>query len=102
VSLQNYADRVVNYLHDQGYTYAAPDPRGGKFKGGILMDVGNGERVAFLLPTDELEPVLRSLQGYLDDVYPNHNRVLSPPERGGGVITVRVNMTADLAESGAA
>jgi hypothetical protein len=100
VSLQNYADRIVNYLHDQGYTYAVPDARGGRFKGGILMDVGAGERVAFLLPTDNYEVPLRSLRGYLDDLYPGRDWVVDPPDHGGGVTTVKVTAPS-LAASGA-
>lgn len=103
MSLQNYSDRIVNYLHDQGYTYAAPDPRGGMFKGGIIMDVGGGERVAFLLPTENLDIPMRSLRGYLDDTYPGREWVLTEPDRGSGVIAVKMTAPSlrPLAESGA-
>ena len=100
MSLENYADRIVNYLHDQGYHYAAPDPRGGLFKGGILMDVGTGDRVAFLLPTDNVEIPLRNLRAYLDDLYPGRDWVVDQPDYGGGVTTVKVSAPS-LAESGA-
>ena len=62
MSLQEYADHVRDYLVSHGWRGATPARIGGTFKGGILMDVGNGELVAFLLPSFApavTEPVAR-------------------------------------------
>lgn len=100
MSIAAYAEQVITYLHDNGFEFAEPDPRGGTFPGGILMDLGGGQRVAFFLPTDDLDVAIRALRGYLDDVYPvGHD--LSRLVRDGGLLSVYVYLNeAILAAAG--
>ena len=65
-----YADEVSTYLVQQGYEYVQPDPQGYKFSGGVLLDLGVGRRVAFLMPGRNPEVLMRNLKAHLDEFYP--------------------------------
>jgi hypothetical protein len=92
LSIAAYAVQVVNFLHDQGFEYAEPDAKGGTFPGGILMDLGGGQRVAFFLPTDDIESSRKSLAGYLDDVYPSGHNLDNVSRTGGGLLMAHVRL----------
>lgn len=91
MSIADYAQRVLDYLYENGFEYADQDPRGPVFQGGILMDVGDGQKVAFLLPADDIGPALRSLHAHLEDIYPS-GHTLSAAVKDGGITRVHVRL----------
>lgn len=81
LSIADYAQDVLDYLYAQGFEYADQDHRGPTFKGGILMDLGGGQRVAFLMPGAPIDETLANLRGHLETIYPQ-GAALHP----GGVV----------------
>lgn len=90
MSIAAYAEQVIGYLQDNGFEYAEPDRKGGTFPGGILMDLGGGQRVAFFMPGAEIEEAVRSLKGYLEDVYPAGHRLAPMSVRAGNITRLHV------------
>lgn len=77
MSISGLAAQVQSFLWDRGFEYAAPDARGGTFDGGILMDLGGYQRMAFFMPTDAegTDAAEKSLVVYLEDIYPGKHDV---------------------------
>lgn len=82
MSIANYATHVIAYIQRNHGGAAQPDPRGNTFLGGILMDLGDGKRVAFLLPSDDMIAARRSLVGHLEDIYPAGHQITDFLEDG--------------------
>jgi hypothetical protein len=59
------------------------------------MDLGGGQKVAFLLPTDQLDAALASLRGHLETIYPQ-GATLDPGGvvRDRGVLRIHVRLKA--------
>jgi hypothetical protein len=67
-----------------------PDPQGYKFDGGVLMDLGVGRRIAFLLPGRNPEVQMKNLQAHLEEFYPGAQ--IGPRTRDGVVIYAEVEV----------
>jgi hypothetical protein len=93
LSIADYAQQVLDYLYDNGFEYADQDHRGPTFPGGILMDLGGGQKVAFLLPTHDLDAAVTNLRGHLETIYPQGS-TLDPtgPVREQGIIRLHVRL----------
>lgn len=102
MSIALYAQQVLDYLYDNGFEYADQDPRGPVFSGGILMELGGGQKVAFILPDYDLDVALNNLGGHLETIYPQgHTLDPTGPVRERGIIRIHVRLnTADLALAG--
>lgn len=100
MTIAAYAVQVLNYLHDNGFEYAEPDAKGGTFPGGILMDLGGGQRVAFFLPTDDVDTARKSLGGYLEEVYPAGHTLKPHHKTYNGLIMAHVHLTDALVLAG--
>jgi hypothetical protein len=99
LSIAHYADEVINYLHDNGFEYAEPDAKGGTFPGGILMDLGGGQRVAFFLPSEDHREAVKSLEAYLDEVYPGRHQIDLPAVKADYGRILRAHVRVDAASS---
>lgn len=70
MSIDAYGARCREFLATYGFN-AVPDPRGPAFDGGILVDLGDGVRVAFFMPHHDLDDAVDSLRGHLENIYPS-------------------------------
>ena len=81
--IERYADEVSTFLVQQGFEYVAPDPQGYKFSGGVLLDLGVGRRLAFLMPGRNPEVLMKNLKAHLEEFYPGAS--IGPLARAGAV-----------------
>lgn len=81
--VERYADEVSTFLVQQGFEYIQPDPQGYKFNGGVLLDLGVGRRLAFLMPGRNQEVTMKNLKAHLDEFYPGAS--IGPVARVGPV-----------------
>jgi hypothetical protein len=70
LSIETYGARCREFLAQYGFQ-SEPDPRGPTFDGGILVDLGEGVRVAFFMPHRDLDEAVDSLRGHLENIYPS-------------------------------
>lgn len=86
--VERYADEVSTFLVQQGFEYVQPDPQGYKFSGGVLLDLGVGRRLAFLMPGRNPEVQMRNLKAHLEEFYPGAQ--IGPLARVGPVTYAEV------------